>query len=496
MSRLCMIVLCTLALTAALSADERPNPFYGDWQGTLRLDAGGERPVVAQVIDWGRDGFQANLLPAFDERIAPLAVLRGTVEGEALSFGDGGSIADGVFRGTLTGDSAGSFELRPVERVSPTLGAEAPADGVVLFDGSDLALWQSSGPEAFMANLGPLGFGDNCVGFLRSRVTSPKEQEALLEVGSDDGIQVWLNGTVVHRKPVFRSMRAWEDRVPVTLREGENTLLLEILQGGGDMSGCARFLTVEGEPLEGLSFDPTPTLPEGRALAEVQDGPGTVVTWECAGPYRDGAKSGIELVDAEFAPVTAPETVTWKIVNDKPEMPRRWRLVGDGSVEVLGGAGSLVSKAEFGDHRLHIEFRTPWEPDGRDQGRGNSGVYLQGRYEIQVLDSYGLEGHDYECGGFYATATPKVNAAYPPLTWQTYDVDFHAPRRDADGNVSDAVVDVWHNGVLIHEGLRLGNQLGEGDVQRGPVLLQDHGHLVRYRNIWVAPLEGSPGLSE
>jgi hypothetical protein len=128
-------------------------------------------------------------------------------------------------------------------------------------------------------------------------------------------------------------------------------------------------------------------------------------------------------------------------------------------------------------------------PKARGQGRGNSGVYLQTRYEVQVLDSYALEGKDNECGGIYKVSAPKVNACYPPGQWQTYDIEFKAPRFDKDGKKEDdARMTVRHNGVLIQEnvslrGVTAAGMGGELKEPRG-LLLQDHGNPVQYRNIW------------
>lgn len=152
-------------------------------------------------------------------------------------------------------------------------------------------------------------------------------------------------------------------------------------------------------------------------------------------------------------------------------------------------ASGCASKQKFGDHRLHLEFRTPFMPTARGQGRGNSGVYVQGRYEVQVLDSFGLDGKDNECGGIYKVAEPLINMCLPPLSWQTYDIDFTAARYDDSGNKSaNAKITVKHNGILIHDDLELPH--GTPGYQReapGPevLFLQDHGNPVVFRNIWV-----------
>ncbi len=156
-------------------------------------------------------------------------------------------------------------------------------------------------------------------------------------------------------------------------------------------------------------------------------------------------------------------------------------------------AQGATSKQRFGDFSCHLEFRLPYMPKARGQGRANSGFYVQGRYEIQILDSFGLEGRDNECGGIYQIARPLTNMCFPPLSWQTYDVDFVAARFEGDRKVSDARITVRHNGVTIHDDLALphvtgGNLLPEND-EPGPLYLQDHGNPVRFRNIWVLPRE-------
>ncbi|HUG89468.1 MAG TPA: DUF1080 domain-containing protein [Planctomycetaceae bacterium] len=142
----------------------------------------------------------------------------------------------------------------------------------------------------------------------------------------------------------------------------------------------------------------------------------------------------------------------------------------------------------FGDHRLHIEFRTPFMPNARGQDRGNSGVYIHNRYECQVLDSFGLEGKDNECGGIYSIAEPAVNMCLPPLSWQTYDIDFTAARYENGRKVRNARVTIKHNGVVIHDNLELSKGTPGKDPE-GPepagLYLQDHGNPVVFRNIWV-----------
>jgi hypothetical protein len=151
----------------------------------------------------------------------------------------------------------------------------------------------------------------------------------------------------------------------------------------------------------------------------------------------------------------------------------------------------VVTKELFGDATWHIEFRLPYQPKDRGQQRGNSGAYFHGRYEVQMLDSFGLEGKNNECGGVYSVAPPRVNMCFPPLTWQTYDVEVTSPRYEGDKKISDARLTVRHNGVVIHEDIEVSKVTPSGrdgpDKTRGPLYLQNHNNPVRYRNIWVVP---------
>jgi len=216
------------------------------------------------------------------------------------------------------------------------------------------------------------------------------------------------------------------------------------------------------------------------AVVEVQDGKVTVVS--------DGRKVG-ELQKVERkSPTLGAQPPAGAVV-----------LFDGGSVEAFEngqlvdgkwlGATNAETKQKFGDHKLHIEFRTPFMPAARGQGRGNSGVYVHGRYEVQVLDSFGLEGKDNECGGIYSISEPDVNMCLPPLAWQTYDIDFTAPRYDDDGKKTEnGRITIRHNGVVIHDDIELPKHTpgrhAEGPSDGG-LFLQNHGNPVVFRNIWV-----------
>lgn len=153
------------------------------------------------------------------------------------------------------------------------------------------------------------------------------------------------------------------------------------------------------------------------------------------------------------------------------------------------GATGTFTKHKMNDHQMHLEFRTPFMPTARGQARGNSGVYMQSRYELQVLDSFGLDGADNECGGIYSIDKPKVNACLPPLQWQTYDIDFTAAKYDDDGQKTrNGRVTIKHNGIVIHDDIELKHGTpGRHKEAAGPdsLFLQDHGNPVVFRNIWM-----------
>jgi hypothetical protein len=184
---------------------------------------------------------------------------------------------------------------------------------------------------------------------------------------------------------------------------------------------------------------------------------------------------------------------------DVKGQPSKW-IVRDGYMEAVKGAGYVRTRQEFGSCQLHVEFATPSIVSGTSQGRGNSGVFLQGNYEVQVLDSYGNKTYpDGQCGALYGRAVPLVNACCKPGQWQTYDIIYHRPFFDQAGKVTkEATFTVLHNGVLIQDHVELQGGTGwmgphavtdyapHGD--KGPLMLQDHSNPVRFRNIWLREL--------
>lgn len=177
-------------------------------------------------------------------------------------------------------------------------------------------------------------------------------------------------------------------------------------------------------------------------------------------------------------------------------VPAGWKLV-NGAIELVPGSGDIRTKKAFGDCQLHIEWAEPNPPHGKDQGRGNSGVYLMSKYELQVLDSYQNETYaDGQAGAIYAQTPPLVNACRPPGEWQTYNIVWHGPRFAGDGKLlRPARITVFQNGVLVQDNTEL---TGPTDYMhrppytphplKMPLLLQDHDQPVRFRNIWIREL--------
>ena len=180
--------------------------------------------------------------------------------------------------------------------------------------------------------------------------------------------------------------------------------------------------------------------------------------------------------------------------------PAKWK-VENGYLEVVAGAGAIETAQGFGDVQLHVEWMTPNPPKGSDQDRGNSGVFLMGRYEVQVLDSYGNVTYpDGQASAIYGQYPPLVNASRAPGEWQVYDIVFHRPRFATDGTLQrPATFTVFHNGVLVQDHVTLTGPTAHqrrppyaAHPDRLPLSLQDHEHPVRYRNIWIRDLESRP----
>jgi hypothetical protein len=218
----------------------------------------------------------------------------------------------------------------------------------------------------------------------------------------------------------------------------------------------------------------------GDVTAELRDG--VITIRDASGNALGECKKTVRRSSTEGAKAPAGATVLFdgstadNFVNGKL----------DGNLLVQG----VSSKQKFQSFTLHVEFLLSYMPNARGQGRANSGCYSQGRYEVQILDSFGLSGEHNECGGIYTVKKPDVNMCFPPLSWQTYDIDFTAAKYDEAGKkTADARMTVKHNGVVIHNDVAVPKSttaapLGEGK-EPGPIYFQDHGNPVRFRNIWI-----------
>jgi hypothetical protein len=238
-----------------------------------------------------------------------------------------------------------------------------------------------------------------------------------------------------------------------------------------------------------VGYDDTPKQPAGR--------------WR----IHDGARPQPRMVKpgtAAPASVTPPQDAivlvgpgddrsAWQMTDGSPVT---WAM-SNGVLET--GKGIIRTRSEFTDVQLHVEFATPSEVKGDSQGRGNSGVFMLGKFEIQVLDSYQNPTYpDGQAAAMYGQYPPLVNASRPPGEWQTYDIAFTAPRFTPGGTLDKpAVVTVFHNGVLVHNATPFWGPTAHKKIDpyvpetaKGPLALQDHGNPVRYRNIWIRSLKG------
>ncbi len=201
------------------------------------------------------------------------------------------------------------------------------------------------------------------------------------------------------------------------------------------------------------------------------------------------------------APVAPPPGATVLFSGTEEEMKKNfvkrgtdqdghWKI--EDSAMVVGG-GDITTRQKFADYQLHVEFKTPFMPDKHGQARGNSGIGLQGKYEVQVLDSFGLKTPGTgDCGSIYNQSAPLVVASRAPKEWQTYDIVFRRPRAGADGKLSKARVTVIHNGLAVQNNYEIKGATGIGSGadtdQPDVIIFQDHGNKVEYRNIWIVPL--------
>ena len=304
----------------------------------------------------------------------------------------------------------------------------------------------------------------------------------------DDGIQGEYAGTYT---PVGQNAGAKAEAKVVG--EGGGTFRVVLTSEGEkplkvELKGAAEGKKV---PLAGKAGDVEwkGAIEGGRSLvAESKDGKADL-KWSVRKSPTEGEKPPAGAI--VLLPFEAGKKTTLDAWTSLKGEPATWMLLDDGAIQVKGG--NIRTQQEFTNVRVHVEFKNPYMPAARGQGRGNSGVYLQSRYEVQVLDSFGLAPKENECGGIYSVGAPKVIASLPPERWQTYDITFHAPTV-VDGKITKpATITVVHNGIEIHKDVKIDHVTTAGVPgpikSPAPLMLQDHGNPVQFRNIWLVELK-------
>ena len=281
----------------------------------------------------------------------------------------------------------------------------------------------------------------------------------------------------------------------ITLNKGEQKIGVQVIAKGlGEFD-----VKVLPGGLPGEGWDGKTTM---KATAKREDGSATITGKNLSGTIADGSltlKDGMKINSTLKKVMRASKTLGEKppegakVLFAGPGDEKNWN--GGKIVELSDGKFlnmGITSKEKFGAFKAHVEFRLPWMPNSSGQGRANSGVYLQNRYEVQVLDSFGLNGENNECGGIYTQYKPIVNMCYPPMAWQTYDIEF-TPAEFADGKkTKGARATVYQNGVKIQDDVELKGSTGGGQpegAEPGPFQLQNHSDPLVYKNIWVVPIK-------
>jgi len=461
-----MILEALIVVLATAGRTETPGPFMGVYvgqSGEAKVTPEGEG-VWRAVVDLGT------------KRI----VLRGRVEEGRLVLlrpGDAGCVTAWSVAGPYRQEGKGGWEL-----LDTAFPPEEP--------GTPGVVWRPlAGDPAnpAVADLGRRVGGEDCAAYLRAVVTSPADQDAALEVGATNPVKAWLNGAVVVTDGGMRALDPAQNRVKVKLAKGANVLVLKVAQDGYSWLAAAAFRGARD--LAGVAGD-RDGLPAWRGVIE-----GAVLA---AGP-ADRSVGPVAFARVNRHPPSLGRKppkdaiVLLSITDGEPPLDAwtngKWQRLPGGVMEA--GGGDTRTKRKFGSCRLHVEFMTPYQP-GSDRDRGNSGVYLQDRYEVQILETFALDSDPGVCGAIYRVAAPKVEASLPMLAWQTFDIDFRAPRLKPDGTVeAPAVISVVQNGIPVIGNVPVPNQTGGGPggaVAEGPIRLQDHGARVRFRNIWLVPL--------
>ena len=262
------------------------------------------------------------------------------------------------------------------------------------------------------------------------------------------------------------------------IARGNGKFHAEFLTGGlpGDGWDKGKKAPLDGETKDGITI-----LKGVLGSAEIKDGKMTLMGENGGAPselkrlVRESPTSGMKPPDGALVIFDGTSL---------DQFQKGAKMAEDKTLEQ--GANTLKPLQNY---TMHLEFKLPYMPEASGQGRGNSGCYAQSRYEVQILDSYGLKGESNECGGIYTIKAPDVNMCFPPLSWQTYDIDYTAAKFEDGKKVKNATMTVKHNGVLIHENAECTHATTSSPMKEGPepapIHLQNHGNPVRFRNMWV-----------
>jgi Domain of Unknown Function (DUF1080) len=273
--------------------------------------------------------------------------------------------------------------------------------------------------------------------------------------------------------------------------KGEGKFDLKLMPGG-----------LPGAGWDGKTSKPTTAArKDGKVVFPVKAGGrdvGVIENGVITAPNEDGVMVTLKKVERKSKTLGEKPSEGATVLYGKEGDEKNWTNgklmeLSDGKFLTVSKTGGLKSKEKYQAFKAHVEFRLPWMPNSTGQGRGNSGVYLQDRYEIQVLDSFGLAGENNECGGIYTQHKPLVNMCFPPLAWQTYDIEFTPAQFGEDGKkAKNGRTTIYHNGVKIHDNVEFPKECPGGqkeDANPGPFQLQDHGDPVIYKNVWVVPVK-------
>lgn len=304
-------------------------------------------------------------------------------------------------------------------------------------------------------------------------------------------------------EPLHATVFAYKDRYEVSLRTAPDPrkAVLVTLTGTTRTGQLVLEPALRSPPSQGVAGPGSVASAEGvrwQGQANSQELTGTLAGREAGtftlrkNPFLPSPTLGAEAPAGAEVLFDGTHLIAWES-KQAPGEPIQWIVTDSRALEIVSQRDGkkhkqdLRTKESFGDYRLHLEFKLAHKPEATGQGRSNSGVIHLGLYETQILDSFGLYGRDNECGGIYKIREPDANAGYPAGLWQTYDITCKAPRFAADGRkTAPARLSVRLNGILIHDDVIVPRPTAGGkETARGPIVLQDHGNPVQFRNIWV-----------